>query len=186
MSRVHSSKSRAAPISPTMTHDSTSTTRSVSKKFSMLGAALSLLVPAILAGCGGDKKPENTVPAVDITVGAMLPRTGPNANSDWVTAVELAMLDVNAAIKAAKLARPTNFTHDENDTASNEAMALAAMQTYSGENAKVVITEASNAAIGSNKFNYDSTGAATAAALPVISFTATSSSLNKATQTDAD
>jgi hypothetical protein len=165
---------------PDMTHESTSTTRSASKKFSMLGAALVLLTPAFFAGCGSDNKPaEMTVPAVDVVVGAMLPRTGPNANSDWISAVELALNDVNSAITKAKMAKPIRFTLNELDTASNEAMAFAAMQTYSTAGAKVVLTEASNAAIGANKWNYDPLKTDDSLKLPVISFTATSGSLNK-------
>jgi hypothetical protein len=167
-----------------MIHDHTSANRFVSRKFSMLGAALSLLTPAIFAGCGNDNTPENVVPAVDVTIGAMLPRTGPNANSDWVSAVELAFSDMNAAIKKAKMAQPINFKIHELDTASNEVMAFAAMGTYQADGAKVVITEASNAAIGANKWNYTADNAGKE--MPVISFTATSSSLNKATQVDAD
>jgi hypothetical protein len=165
-----------------MSHDPTSTTRPFSKKFSMLGAALSLLTPAFFAACGNDSPPANTVPPVEITVGAMLPRTGPNANSDWISAVELAVHDMNLAVTKAKMARPITFKLDEVDTASNEAMAFAAMGTYQAEGAKVVITEASNAAIGANKWNY--TAENVGKELPVISFTATSSSLNKATQVD--
>jgi hypothetical protein len=173
---------------PDMTHESPSTTRSASKKFSMLGAALTLLTPAFFAGCGSDNKPtEMTVPAVDVVVGAMLPRTGPNANSDWISAVELALKDVNSAITKAKMAKPIHFTLNELDTASNEAMAFAAMQTYSTAGAKVVLTEASNAAIGANKWNYTDANVTAGTQLPVISFTATSGSLNKmapATETD--
>lgn len=143
-----------------------------------------MLVPATFAGCGNDNTPDNTVPAVDVTIGAMLPRTGPNANSDWVSAVELAFSDMNAAIKKAKMAKPINFKINELDTASNEAMALAAMGTYYDANAKIVISEASNAAIGANKWNYMLENAGKE--LPVISFTATSGSLNKATQVDTD
>jgi len=170
-----------------MSHDPTSTTRFFSKKFSMLGAALSLLTPAIFAGCGNDNTPpDNTAPPVEITVGAMLPRTGPNANSDWVSAVELAVTHMNAAIKKAKMPRPVSFKLDEIDTASNEAMANVAMQTYSDEHAKIVISEASNAAIGANKWNYTQANIDGTLQIPVISFTATSASLNKSNTTDMD
>jgi hypothetical protein len=179
-----------------MSHESTLTTRPLFKKLSMLGAALSLLTPtfltgtlltgAFLTGCGSDSTPTNTVKAVDMTVGAMLPRTGPNANSDWVSAVELALNDMNAAVKKAKMAKPLNFKIDEQDTASNEAMALAAMGTYQAEGAKIAVTEASNAAIGSNKWNYDPARTDDSTKMPVISFTATSATLNKVDAIDAD
>ena len=119
----------------------------------MIAAALSLLVPVAFGGCGSDSAP--TVPAVNMVAGAMLPRTGPNANSDWISAVELAVLDVNNAAKAANMKQPLHFSIEERDTASNETMANAAMTEYFGLHAKVVITEASNAAIGSNTYNYE-------------------------------
>jgi hypothetical protein len=168
-----------------MSHESASTHK-VSKKFSMIGAALSLLVPVAFGGCGDSGSTTPTVPAVEMVAGAMLPRTGPNANSDWVSAVELAVFDINAGIKKAKMAKPVNFHIDEQDTASNEAMALAAMGTYQAEGAKIVITEASAAAIGSNKWNYDQAHIDAATQLPVVSFTATSATLNKVDATDAD
>ena len=67
----------------------------------MLGATLSLLVPVAFGGCGGDNK-DNSVPAISMVAGAMLPRTGPNASSDWVAAVELAVLDMNNAVQGGE------------------------------------------------------------------------------------
>jgi hypothetical protein len=172
-----------------MTHETRSATPKASRKVSILGATLSLLIPAAIGGCG-DSTSKPTTPAINVTVGAMLPRTGPNANSDWVSAVELAVTDMTAAVKAAKmLTQPVTFTVEEKDTASDEAMSYAAMGAYSTDGAKIVITEASNAAIGSNKWNYDqidlaAAGTAAPSPLPVISFTATSASLNNATATD--
>jgi len=121
----------------------------------------------------------------------MLPTTGPNANSDWISAVELALSDINDAVKAAKMTQPVAFTVEEKDTASDETKAHDAMLAYSGDSAKIVITEASNAAIGANKWNYEQIDLVAAgmpalgAPMPVISFTATSASLNNATATDA-
>ena len=169
-----------------MSQKSASPTRNVSKKFSMLGAALSLLVPVASGGCGDGAKAEPTVPAVEMIAGAMLPRTGPNANLDWVSAVELAMLDINAGIKKAKMAKPVNFHIDEQDTASNEATANTTMGIYSGEGAKIVVTEASAAAIGSNKWNYNMDNVTAGTQMPVVSFTATSATLNKVDATDPD
>ncbi len=146
----------------------------------MLGAALSLLIPAAFGGCGSDNKP--STPPVNVTIGAMLPRTGPNANSDWVTAVELAVADMTTAMSKSKITQPITFTVDEKDVASDETMAHDAMMAYSGETARIVITEASNAAIGSNKWNYEQLLAdpTTTLPIPVISFTATSASLHAA------
>jgi hypothetical protein len=172
-----------------MTHETRSATPKVSRKVSILGATLSLLIPAAIGGCG-DSSSKPTTPAINVTVGAMLPRTGPNANSDWVSAVELAVSDVTAAVKASKtIMQPVTFTVEEKDTASDEAMSYTAMGAYSTDGAKIVITEASNAAIGSNKWNYDqidlaAAGTAAPSPLPLISFTATSASLNNATATD--
>ena len=67
-------------------------------------------------------------------------------------------------------------------------MAHDAMMAYSTDGAKIVITEASNAAIGSNKWNYEQIdangGTAFESPMPVISFTATSASLNNPTAMD--
>jgi hypothetical protein len=168
-----------------MTHETRSATPKVSRKVSILGATLSLLIPAAIGGCG-DSTSKPTTPAINVTVGAMLPRTGPNANSDWVSAVELAHDDIASAVKASKmLKQPVTFTVEEKDTASDETMAHDAMMAYSADGAKIVITEASNAAIGSNKWNYEQIDNATGVSpLPVISFTATSASLNNPTATD--
>jgi len=169
-----------------MTHQTTK----VSQKVTMLGAALSLLIPAVIGGCG-DSSSKPTTPPITVTVGAMLPTTGPNANSDWISAVELALSDINDAVKAAKMTQPVAFTVEEKDTASDETKAHDAMLAYSGDSAKIVITEASNAAIGANKWNYEQIDLVAAgmpalgAPMPVISFTATSASLNNATATDA-
>ena len=158
----------------------------VSQKFSMLGAALSLLVPVASGGCGNSGSGEPTVPAVEMVAGAMLPRTGPNANLDWVSAVELALFDINNGIAKAKMAKPVHFHIDEQDTASNEATANTTMGIYSGEGAKIVVTEASGAAIGSNKWNYSPDNMAAGTQIPVVSFTATSATLNKVDATDPD
>jgi hypothetical protein len=168
-----------------MTHETRSATPKASRKVSILGATLSLLIPAAIGGCG-DSTSKPTTPPITVTVGAMLPTTGPNANSDWISAVELALKDVSNAVKASKtLLQPVTFTVEEKDTASDETMAHEAMIAYSGDGAKIVITEASNAAIGSNKWNYEQIDNATGVSpLPVISFTATSASLNNPTATD--
>ena len=167
-----------------MTHETRSATPKVSRKVSILGATLSLLIPAAFGGCG-DSSSKPTTPPINVTIGAMLPRTGPNANSDWVSAVELAVTDINNAVKAAKMAQPITFTVEEKDVASDETMAFNAMGAYSTDGAKIVITEASNAAIGSNKWNYTqidnaAAGMTASAPMPVISFTATSASLHAA------
>ena len=154
----------------------------------MLGAALSLLIPVAIGGCGSDNKP--STPPISVTIGAMLPTTGPNANMDWITAVELAVTDMTSAVKMSTIKQPITFNVEEKNVASDETMAHDAMGVYSTDGAKIVITEASNAAIGSNKWNYeqlDAVAAGTAASspIPVISFTATSGSLNSPTITDA-
>ncbi len=155
-------------------------TTKISQKVTMLGAALSLLVPVAIGGCGSDNKP--STPPVNVTIGAMLPRTGPNANSDWVSAVELAVADMTTAMSKSKITQPISFTVDEKDVASDETMSHDAMMAYSAESAKIVITEASNAAIGSNKWNYEQLIADpnSTAPMPLISFTATSASLHAA------
>ncbi len=171
-----------------MTHDTRTATSKISQKVTMLGAALSLLIPAASGGCGGSNNNTNTTPPVQVTVGAMLPRTGPNANSDWVSAVELAVLDMTNAMKMAKsIAQPITFSVQERDTASDETKAHDAMAEYATLNAKIVITEASNAAIGGNKYNYEQIDAAGAAGLqmPLVSFTATSASINNINTKDA-
>jgi hypothetical protein len=133
-------------------------------------------------GCGSSG-PSNTTSAVELVAGAMLPRTGPNANSDWVSAVELAVLDMNAAVQQAKMPKPVSFRIEERDTASVEQTAHDVMAEYITLGAKVVVTEASNASIGANKANYDTTATTK---LPLVSFTSTSSSLNNPNATDAD
>jgi hypothetical protein len=161
-----------------MSHDTTK----ISQKVTMLGAALSLLVPVAIGGCGSDNKTPTT-PSIDVKIGAMLPRTGPNANSDWVSAVELAVADMTVAMSKAKMiAQPLTFTLDEQDTASDETKSHDAMMTYSNEGARAVITEASNAAIGGNKWNYEQLLADAQSPLPMalISFTATSAALHAA------
>jgi hypothetical protein len=163
-----------------MSHDTTK----ISQKVTMLGAALSLLVPVAIGGCGNDNKTPTT-PPIDVKIGAMLPRTGPNANSDWISAVELAVADMTAAVQMAgvKMKQPLTFTLDEQDTASDETKSHDAMITYSAEGARIVITEASNAAIGGNKWNYEQilADATSDAPMALISFTATSASLHPAT-----
>src|SRR6185369_15077319 len=159
-----------------------SATPKASRKVSILGATLSLLIPAAIGGCG-DSSSKPTTPPITVTVGAMLPTTGPNANSDWISAVDLAVTHVSNAIKASKIKQPITFTVEEKDVASDETMAFNAMGAYSTDGAKIVITEASNAAIGSNKWNYTQIDNAAAgmtanAPMPVISFTATSASLH--------
>jgi hypothetical protein len=172
-----------------MTHKTQPRTTKVSQKVTMLGAALSLLIPAAFGGCGSDNKP--TTPPISVTIGAMLPTTGPNANMDWITAVQLAVTDMTSAVKmSTSLKQPITFNLEKTNVASDETMAHDAMQTYSNDGAKIVITEASNAAIGSNKWNYEqidmaAAGTAGPSAIPVISFTATSASLNSPTATDA-
>lgn len=165
-----------------MTHETRSATPKASRKVSILGATLSLLIPAAIGGCG-DSSSKPTTPPITVTVGAMLPTTGPNANSDWISAVDLAVTHVSNAIKASKIKQPITFTVEEKDVASDETMAFNAMGAYSTDGAKIVITEASNAAIGSNKWNYTQIDNAAAgmtanAPMPVISFTATSASLH--------
>jgi hypothetical protein len=153
----------------------------IAASLSLLGLSLATLaVPA----CGSDSTP--STPATDMVVGAMLPRTGPNANTDWVSAVELAVLDMNTALSMAKskMVKPINFKINELDTASVEQTAFDAMGTFLTAGAKIVVTEASNAAIGGNKANYAATG--DDGRLPLISFTATSATLNKADAVDAE
>lgn len=169
-----------------MSHDTTK----FSQKVTMLGAALSLLVPVAIGGCGSDNKTTPATPPIDVKIGAMLPRTGPNANSDWISAVELAVADMTAAVQMAgkDMIQPLTFILDEQDTASDETKSHDAMMTYSSEKARIVITEASNAAIGSNKWNYEQLIAdpTSDAPMALISFTATSASLHPATpSTDA-
>jgi hypothetical protein len=120
--------------------------------------------------------------AVDITLGAMLPRTGPNANDDWITAVNLAVTHMNAAMLASSSARPIKFTLNQLDTASNQAMGLAAMSTFVTAGAPIVISESTGAATGGNMYNY-TTGNTP---VPVIAFSATSGDLNNPTKTDTD
>ena len=152
----------------------------ITASLSLLGLSVATLaVPA----CGSDTP---STPATDMVVGAMLPRTGPNANTDWVSAVELAVLDMNTALGMAKsqMAKPINFKINELDTASVEQTAFDAMQTFLTAGAKIVVTEASNAAIGGNKANYTAT--ADDGRLALVSFTATSATLNKPAAVDAD
>ena len=128
-------------------------------------------------GSGGGKQP-----AVQITLGAMLPRTGPNANDDWISAVTLAVNQMNAAMLASTSTRPIKFVLNQVDTASNQAMGLAAMTTFATAGAPVVVSESTGAATGGNMYNY-TTGNTP---IPVIAFSATSSDLNNATKTDTD
>ncbi|HXU05725.1 MAG TPA: hypothetical protein VN903_32440 [Polyangia bacterium] len=120
--------------------------------------------------------------AVEITIGAMMPRTGVNANDDWITAVNLAVTQMNAAMLASNSTRPIKFKLSMMDTASNQAMGLASMATFAAAGAPVVISEASGAATGGNMYNY-TTGNTP---IPVIAFSATSGDLNNATKTDTD
>jgi hypothetical protein len=124
-----------------------------------------------------------STPTVTLTVGAMLPRTGPNASSDWVAAAELALLDMNTGLRTAKMDKPVTFAPLEKDTASDEATAFAFMDECVQAGAKVVVTESTSAAIGANEYNYTAT---TLTPLPVISFSATSAALNNPATTDPD
>jgi hypothetical protein len=119
---------------------------------------------------------------VQITLGAMLPRTGANANDDWISAVNLAVTQMNAAMLASTSTRPIKFTLNQIDTASNQAMGLAAMSTFAAAGAPVVVSESTGAATGGNMYNYTAGNTP----IPVIAFSATSSDLNNATKTDTD
>jgi hypothetical protein len=121
-------------------------------------------------------------PAIEITIGGMLPRTGPNANDDWISAVNLAVTHMNAAMLASNSTRPIKFKLSMVDTASNQAMGLSSMTTFATAGAPVVISESSGAATGGNMYNY-TTGNTP---IPVIAFSATSGDLNNATKTDTD
>jgi hypothetical protein len=104
-----------------------------------------LTAGGMLAACGGSNSNSTTVPPVQLTVGAMVPRTGPNASDETKshdTQVEFARLG-----------------------------------------AKIVTAEASGSAIGGNKANYDGS---LMNPVPIVAFSATSGSLNKATATDTN
>ncbi|MBC8133907.1 MAG: hypothetical protein H7X95_13060 [Deltaproteobacteria bacterium] len=154
--------------------------RGVSVGFSV-GFCLLASAAVGVGACGGSSGP--AAPTIDLKVGAMVPRTGPNANSDWISAVELAFLHFTNGLKTAKNPKHLGLTLEERDTASNEATAYQTKIDFAALGAKVIVTEATAASIGANKANYDP---AAGSPVPLVAFTSTSSSLNKPTATDAD
>src|SRR5262245_17357024 len=111
---IGSRKLAAVPMSESMTK----TTFAHTAPRSELIALIPALTAMPLVGCG-NKAPDNKVPPVEMVVGAMLPRTGVNANSDWISAVELAVVDMNAALARSKMLKPVTFRLEERDVASN-------------------------------------------------------------------
>jgi hypothetical protein len=112
--------------------------------------------------------------------------------SDWWDPVQLAMTDVNTALASVNTARkgawqkPVRFRLEERDALSVEQTAHDLMDELAGLGAKVVISEASNASIGANRWNYEHIAAAATDMIPLVSYSATSTSLNNASATDPD
>jgi len=139
----------------------------------------------LLAGCGSSEpKP---LPPIELTVGAMaLP------HNDMSTALTLATLDMNNALAAVNAAqkgawrKPVTFAVETRDVVSNEQQAHDVMSDYRAALAKVVVTEASNSSIGANKWNYEEIAAGKTDMIPLVSYTATSVSLNNPAATDPD
>ena len=157
----------------------------------MHAAVAGFFAGLMLVGCGGGQNPSH--PAVALTVGAMLPDVGRSCcASEWAPAVELAMTDVNAALARVGAARksawskPVTFYLEERNSSSVESTAHDLMDELNGLGAKIVISEASSASIGANKWNYEQIAAGVADAIPVISYSATSTSLNNPSATDPD
>jgi len=121
-------------------------------------------------------------PPIEITLAAQLPRTGDNANDDWISAVTLAVTHMNAAMLQSSTTRPLKFKLMQTDTGSVQAMGLSSMTDFIANGAPVVISEASAAATGANMYNYTAGNTP----VPVVAFSATSGDLNNANKTDAD
>lgn len=146
----------------------------------------------LLVGCGGETPPAPAA-TVELTVAAMLPGSGRSCcGSDWAAAVELAMTDVNTALASVNTARkgawrkPVTFRLEARDVFSVEQTAHDVMDELNGLGAKVVISEASNASIGANRWNYEQLAAGANDMIPLVSYSATSTSLNDVSATDPD
>jgi hypothetical protein len=144
----------------------------------------------LLAGCGASTSEPKPLTPVELTVGAMaLQQQTPN---DMSTALTHAMRDMNTALATVNAAqkgawrKPVTFTVESRDVMSDEQKAHDVMSEYSALLARVVVTEASNASIGANRWNYEEIAAGKPDMIPLVSYTATTASLNNPAATDPD
>jgi hypothetical protein len=157
----------------------------------MRGAGVALFSGVVLAGCGG-KTPASPQP-VELTVGAMVQGGGRSCcSSDWAATFELAATDVNTALASVNAGRmgtwrkPVTFHIEERDASSVEQTAHDLMDEFNGLGAKIVISEATNASIGANRWNYERVAAGKTDMIPLVSYSAISASLNNGSATDPD
>lgn len=137
-----------------------------------------LLVAAVLAldGCGSQD--DHTA----IVIGSLVPRTGPIANADWVTAIELGHDHMAQGLAMASHARGLHVGLVTRDSASNVDLSRQYAHELVALGAKALTAESSDSGKGANQANYDATPINT----PILCFVCTNSNLNNRSYTDPD
>src|SRR5687768_5017484 len=106
-----------------------------------------LLLP-LIGACGSDDGPKN-----ELLIGALVPRTGSNANADWIVAEQLAVDELNQALGMAANPKNLAIRWESRDTASTPALMRQYSRELVGLGAKILTAEAS-ASAHANAENY--------------------------------
>ncbi len=141
------------------------------RKSSIFGCVVLLL----LSACGQD------APKNQLTIGSLVPRSGNNANADWITVAQLAVDEMNDALLALGNPKQIAINWESRDSASSPAL----MRKYARElvdlGAKILTAEDSASAHG-NAENYGPEPLQTA----IVCASCTSPDINRPDYRNAD
>ena len=119
----------------------------------MLRAFAVLVTVGCLVGCG--TKPVGP-PVRTITLGAVIDRTGVNAEPSWSDAISLAARNANAGIKLANGMNDVKFDIVLEDSGNDPALAVSRSSLLLQErNIKGLILDTSSVDVAVNKTSYD-------------------------------
>ncbi|MGQ0503870.1 MAG: ABC transporter substrate-binding protein [Myxococcaceae bacterium] len=111
-----------------------------------------LISTAALSACGPRA---DTGPTQTIALGAVIDRTGFNAEPSWADAIKLAERNANAGLNRLSGGAPFKFTITFADTANEPAIAVSRGTEMVRNGAKALITDTSQADLELNKLAYD-------------------------------
>jgi ABC-type branched-subunit amino acid transport system substrate-binding protein len=146
--------------------------------FSSLQRRLLLLSVAGLSACGPIREPHTP-----ILLGAVLDRTGNNAEPSWAKSIELARTHVNDALSQDPTLRTQEFVFQLGDSANDPNVALRRARDLKDQGVKGLIVDSSQNDIALNKLAYDM-DTSNDLEVPLICTECTSEAINDPAATD--
>src|SRR5262245_51324471 len=114
-----------------------------------------LLAAACLSWLGCGEGTKTTGPKTTLTIGALVPLTGGNSDAYWLSAITMAVDQMNAALEASPKSANIQFKLVYRDDQGVNAVADTLAREMAGLGALVLYSNASGTSARANGLNYD-------------------------------